>query len=124
METVIKASVQKFNENIQASENLEEINEHINTLLKLVHRYASKKNNRPNKGLKVFEEYIKTDTRELKVKREVSRRSEKTYKDFIGKYIALREDGYSWQRISDYMLKKYNIKASRESIRKLVINYV
>jgi len=120
MNEIVKAGVEKFYQDIMASDNIEDIKKHIDNLLKLTYRYASKKNDRHNKGLKVFEEYLKTDSRENKIKREVAKQKKKTYKDYISKFIALRSENYSWQKISDYMKERHNIKVSRETIRQAV----
>ena len=117
---IVKAGVEKFYQDIIASDNAEDIKKHIDNLLKLTYRYASKKNDRHNKGLKVFEEYLKTDSRENKIKRAVEKERKKTYKDYISKFIALRSENFSWQKISDYMQEKHNIKVSRETIRQSV----
>jgi len=118
-----KAGVEKFYQDIMASNNTEDIKRHIDNLLKLTYRYASKKNDRHNKGLKVFEEYLKTDTREQKIKRAVEKERQKTYKDYINKFIALRSKNFSWQKISDYMQERHNIKVSRETIRQAVKDF-
>jgi len=116
-ETIIKTSIIRLNDNIQACNNLEEIKEELNILLSLVYRYASKNNNRHNKALKVFEEYLKIDTREKKVSREINRKSEKTFEDFLPVIINLRDKKLSYQKIANYLKKYYNIQVSREKIR-------
>jgi len=117
---IVKAGVEKFYQDIISSDSTEDIKKHIDDLLKLTYRYASKKNDRHNKGLKVFEEYLKTDSRENKIKREIAKQKKKTYKDYISKFIALRSENFSWQKISDYMQEKHNIRVSRETIRQSV----
>jgi DNA repair ATPase RecN len=119
IEVETREGIEKFYEDIFVAENLEEIKTHINKLLELTYRYASKNNNRPNKGLKVFQEYRKLkDTRETKVKKEIHKKAKKHYKDYLEHFFILRRRKYSYAKISNYAKEELNIKVSRETLRK------
>lgn len=119
LETEARSGIEKFYENIFYTENISELQEEINKLLQIIYQYASIKNNRPNKGLKAFVVYnSKYTTRESKVKKEINKRTVKTYHDYLPQIKLLREKGFSFRKISNYMLNKYKIKVSSETIRK------
>ena len=125
IENKARLGVEKFYEDIFYAENISEMQKTINNLLELTYQYGSLKNKRPNKGLKVFIKYSeKFTTRESKIKKEVNKRILKTYKDYLPQFKLLQEQGYSTRKISAYALKKYNIKVSRETIRKALRDYV
>lgn len=66
-----------------------------------------KKNNRPNKGLKIFTEYLKIeDTREQKIKKEISNADKKSYKYYLKHFLILRKKGYSYQKIFGLCFKR------------------
>jgi len=120
----VREGVEKFYTDIFVSENISEIQIHINKFLELTYRYAAKKNNRPNKGLKVFTEYANIeDTPKIKVKKQITK---KTYKDYLPHFLILHKRGYSYRKISRYAQKELNIKVSNETIRKKLqeIDYV
>lgn len=117
LEAKTREGVEKFYEDIRASENINDMLEHINLLLNLSYRYATQKNNRPNKGLKIFTEYLKIeDTREQKVKKEISKADKKSYKHYLKHFQILRNRGYSYKKISDYALKEFGIKVTGQTI--------
>lgn len=117
IETKTRQGVEKFYEDIKTSDNLNEIINHINSLLNLSYRYASQKNNRPNKGLKIFTEYLKIeDTREQKIKKEISNADKKSYKSYLKHFLILRKKGHSYKKISDYALKEFGIKVTGQTI--------
>ena len=125
-EMITKLSVKKLSEVINLCENLEEINRELLKFFELTYRYASKNNNRHNKFIKVFKEYYDLkdlqQSREHKVKREIKQKSKKV-DDYLQELIYLRvEKQYSYQNLSDYLSQK-KVKASRESIRKLLRGY-
>ena len=121
IEIEVRAGVEKFYEDIFVAENLETIQGHINELLQLSYRYASKKNNRPNKGLKVFQEYFKIqESRESKIKKQIKKREELNYKDFIEQFLILRKRGYSYRKIAKYAQAELQLKVSSETIRKSI----
>jgi len=125
IESEARLGVEKFYEDIFYSANISEMQNAINELLELTYQYASKKNNRPNKGLKVFQKYSERNkNRESKIKKEINKRLTKNYKDYLPQFQLLREQGYSNRQISNYALKKYNLKVSYETIRKALENYV
>lgn len=122
-EVIIKLSVKKLSESINLCENLEEVNRELLKLFELTYRYASKNNNRHNKFIKVFKEYYNSqnlqELREQKLKHQIKNRSKKV-EDYLQELLYLRtEKQYSYQQLSDY-LKEKKVKASRETIRKLL----
>nr|WP_321266175.1 hypothetical protein [uncultured Sulfurimonas sp.] len=124
IESEARLGVEKFYEDIFYSENIAEMQNAINNLLEITYQFASKKNNRPNKGLKVFQIYSKKHTtKESKVKKEINRRTLKTYQDYLPQFKLLQEQGYSLRKISAYALKKYKIKVSSETIRKALMSF-
>jgi len=125
-EMITKLSVKKLSEAINLCENLEEINRELLKFFELTYRYGSKNNNRHNKFIKVFKEYYNLQnlqqTREQKVKQQVKSRSKKV-EDYTQELLYLRnEKNYSYQALSDYLQQK-KVKASRETIRKLLRGY-
>ena len=117
IETKTRQGVEKFYEDIKTSENLNEIINHINSLLNLSYRYASQKNNRPNKGIKIFTEYLKIEeTREEKIKKEILKTDKKSYKYYLKHFLTLRKKGYSYKKISEYALKEYGIKITGQTL--------
>ncbi len=123
LDTVI-SDFEILNENINLCKNLEEIIIELNKFEKCVHKYAYLKNNRPQKMLKALHVYAlqNANIRENKVKKEVKKLTKKTYKDYIKLFKNLRNNGASYQAISEYAEKELNIKVSRETIRKEVKN--
>ncbi len=122
-EVKIRAGVEKFYNHISSAENINELQNVMNDLLKIVYQCAPLENNRANKGLKVFEIYnAKNTSREQKVKEQINKRIQKSWQDYIPQFKLLRVRGYSWQKISDYALNKYNVKVSRETLRKVIQN--
>lgn len=124
-EMIVKLSVKKLSEVINLCENLEEINRELLRFFELTYRYASKNNNRHNKFIKVFKEYYNSqnlqESREQKVKQQIKKRSKKV-EDYLEELLYLRvEKQYSYQDLSDYLQQK-KVKASRETIRKLLVS--
>ncbi len=127
IESKVREGIENFYQNICQSENINEIKKEINILLNLSYRYASSKNNRPNKGLKIFQEYNKIElNREQKISKQIQINKKKTYKDYLNQFKILRKRGYSYKKISDYAKKELNIKVSSETIRNRLneLNYV
>lgn len=123
-EKKFREGVEKFNEDIFIAKNIDEINVIMNKILDLTFIYSSKKNNRPNKALTIFTKYLDLNTtREEKVQREIKSKKEKTYMDYLHKFNVLKNQGYSYRKISEYAKKNLNITVSNETIRKKLIEY-
>lgn len=120
-EVEIRAGIEKFYENCSSAKNINELKNITDELLKIVYKYSSEKNNRPYKSLKIFEQYNKQNTtREHKIKSEITKMQKKTWKDYVPQFFILRKRGMSYQQIAYYTKQKYNIKVSRETIRKVL----
>ncbi len=120
LETKVRAGVKLLNENIELCNNLEEIQIELNKLLLLSYRYATPQNNRPNKSLKIFTEYLNIeDTREQKVTKQIRRNqnNKQAYKDYLDEFLLLRKRGYSYRKIAIYAKDKLSIIISSETLR-------
>lgn len=120
IEAEARNGIEKFYENIFQAENIEEMQEELNTILNLIYRYAPIKNNRQNKGLKVFQEYGKIQiSRETKVRRSVSNSKIKNHwKDYEAELLILRKRNHSWRKLSELAQSKFHVKVSSETLRK------
>jgi len=117
IEVEVRQGISKLYENINQSQNINEIKSELEILLNLIYRYASKQNNRHNKSLKVFQEYNKIPlTREQKIRKDI-KNNNKTYKDYLSYFQILRARGLSFKKISEYAKAEFNIKVSSETIR-------
>jgi hypothetical protein len=115
-----RSGVKLLCENIELCNNLEEIQAELNKLLLLSYRYATAQNNRPNKALKIFTEYLNIeDTREEKIIKQIRRNqaNKQSYKNYLDEFTLLRKRGYSYRKIAKHAKDKLGITISSETLR-------
>lgn len=120
-EIQVKLAVKKLNDNINLCNNLDEINRELQKLFELSYRYASKNNNRHNKYIKTFKEYLALEdleqNRKNKLKVQIKNQS-KNIDDYLQELLFLKkEENYSYAKLEQYAQEKFKIKVSRETIR-------
>jgi len=115
-----KASIELLSKNVSKIFTYQELQIELNIFMNSYIKDANSKNNRPNKSIMGFINYLKDNKknpRTLEGIKQQQRISKKSYKDYIPNYILLREQGLSYQKIADYSKKHFKQKVSKDTIR-------
>jgi hypothetical protein len=117
-----KASIKLLSKNVSNTTTYEELQTELNFFMKSYIKDANKANNRPNKSIIGFINYLKDSERRPRkvIKVEPKKRGKKTYLDYIPNYIILREQGLSYRKIAEYSAKHFRQKVSKDTIRVLL----
>ena len=118
-----KAAIELLSKNVSKIFTYEELQTELNIFMNSYIKDANKKNNRPNKSIIGFINYLKDNknkSRTIAAVKQKQRVSKKSYKDYIPNYILLREQGLSYQKISEYSFKHFKQKVSKDTVRKVL----
>lgn len=115
-----KAAVELLSKNVSNIFTYEELQNELNLFMKSYIKDANIKNNRPNKSVMGFINYFKENKksgRNIEAVLNKKTVSKKSYKDYLPEYILLRNQGLSYQKISEYSKKHYKQSVSKDTIR-------
>lgn len=115
-----KAAVELLSKNVSNVFTYEELQNELNLFMNSFIKDANIKNNRPNKSVIGFINYLKENKKSGRnIEAVLSKKSisKKSYKDYLPEYILLRNQGLSYQKISEYSKKHYKQSVSKDTIR-------
>ena len=117
-----KAGIKLFYENTLLINDYEELQNYLNNFASYFEK--SQNDKAINKNVILFKTFLKNEAEKksassIKKKKMIKNISKKKgFKDYLDEYYILRNRGMSYKKISEYSLKYYKVKVSKETIRK------